>query len=145
LKAETATLNSSRDKAEQDSANAKNLVSKLNKEVSTQKSSIEAFKKALEKEKQDKEKLVKSAQSNVAANKKIIEAQAAAKKCEEALKAKTTEFESEKNVSTHVSLSFCMCKMTSQFDSPFSPLSARRVVEDHTDENEESNQDLEGC
>jgi nucleoprotein TPR len=99
LKAETVTLKSQKNKAEADSASAKQLVSRLNKEVSTQKSSIEAFKNALEKTKQEKEKLTKSAQSNAATNKKIAEAQAATKKSEDELKAKTAELESEKAVS----------------------------------------------
>jgi nucleoprotein TPR len=92
------SLKSLKEKAEKDSASAKGLVARLNKEVSTQKSSIEAFKNALEKTKEEKEKLTKSAQSNLASNKKIVEAQAAMKKSEDALKAKTTELESEKAV-----------------------------------------------
>lgn len=83
----------------EDSTSAKGLVSKLNKDISTQKSSIEAFKNALEKTKQEKDKLTKSAQSNAATNKKVAEAQAAAKKSEEALKTKTAELNSEKAVS----------------------------------------------
>lgn len=83
----------------EDSSSAKGLVSKLNKDISTQKSSIEAFKNALEKTKQEKDKLTKSAQSNAATNKKVADAQAAAKKSEEELKAKTAELDSEKAVS----------------------------------------------
>lgn len=93
------SLESLKDKAEKDSASAKSLIARLNKEISTQKSSIEAFKNALEKTKEEKEKLTKSAQSNLASNKKIAEAQAAMKKSEDALKDKTAELDSEKAVS----------------------------------------------
>jgi nucleoprotein TPR len=92
------SLESLKEKAEKDSASAKSLIARLNKEISTQKSSIEAFKNALEKTKEEKEKLTKSAQSNLASNKKIAEAQAATKKSEDALKDKTAELESEKAV-----------------------------------------------
>ena len=91
-------LKSQKGNAERDSASAKGLVARLNKEVSSQKASIDAFKAALEKTKAENEKLAKTAQSNEVINKKIAEAEAAAKKSEDALKAKITEHASEKSV-----------------------------------------------
>lgn len=111
MKAEAITLNSQKEKAEKDSASAKGLVARLNKEVSSQRTSIEAFKNALEKTKAEKDKLAKSSQLSEAANKKIAEAQAAAKKSEDELKAKTAEFTGEKAVSgvpPLVYLNFCV-------------------------------------
>ena len=47
----------------------------MNKEISTLKASIEAFKTALEKIKKEKEGMAKAAKSNTIANKKTAEAQ----------------------------------------------------------------------
>lgn len=102
LEAEMLVLKGQKEKAELDSANAKGVVARLNKEASTQKASIDAFKAALEKTKAENEKLAKSAQSNEVTKKKIAEAEAAAKKSEDALKDKITEHASERAVGGHM-------------------------------------------
>jgi nucleoprotein TPR len=86
LKGECASLNSLREKAVSESTNAKGIVTKLNKEIASQKASIEVFRTALEKAKKEKEELVVSSQASKATNKKIVEAQNAAKKAEEETK-----------------------------------------------------------
>ena len=50
-------------------------MSRLNKELTSQKASIEAFKTALEKTKKEKEEMAKAAKSNKLANKKIADSQ----------------------------------------------------------------------
>jgi len=50
-------------------------VNRLNKELTSQKASIEAFKTALEKTKKEKEEMAKAAKSNKLANKKIADSQ----------------------------------------------------------------------
>ena len=72
LKEECSSLKSKKEQADQGEAKAKSLVTRLNKEISSQKSSIEAFKAALEKSKKEKEEFVKS---GALAKKKIAETQ----------------------------------------------------------------------
>jgi len=89
LKGECVSLKSLKEKAVSESTNAKGIVTKLNKELASQKASIEVFRTALEKTKKEKEELLKSSKASKATNKKITEAQNAAKKAqEEAKKAK---------------------------------------------------------
>ena len=89
LKGECASFKSFKEKAVSESSKAKGIVTKLNKEIASQKASIEVFRTALEKTKKEKEELVTSAKANKATNKKITEAQIAAKKAqEETLKTK---------------------------------------------------------
>ena len=50
-------------------------MNRLNKELTSQKASIEAFKTALEKTKKEKEEMAKAAKSNKLTNKKIADSQ----------------------------------------------------------------------
>lgn len=86
LKGECASLQSLKEKAVSESTNAKGIVTKLNKEVATQKASIETLMTSLEKTKKEKEELVKSSKASKATNKKVTEAQNAAKKAQEETK-----------------------------------------------------------
>ena len=75
MKGECSTLKTQKEQADANTTQAKGLVTKLNKEVASQKKSIEVFKTALEKTKKEKEELTKAAKSNKLANKKISDAQ----------------------------------------------------------------------
>ncbi len=86
LKGECASLKSLKEKAVSESTSAKGIVTKLNKEVATQKASIETLMTSLEKTKKEKEELVKSSKASKATNKKVTEAQNAAKKAEDETK-----------------------------------------------------------
>ena len=75
LKKECSTLKTQKEAADGNSTKAKNIVTRLNKEISSQKASMEAFKTALEKTKKEKELLTKSAKAAQITSKKITEAQ----------------------------------------------------------------------
>eukprot|EP00579_Thalassiosira_antarctica_P013616 CAMPEP_0201939780 /NCGR_PEP_ID=MMETSP0903-20130614/43907_1 /ASSEMBLY_ACC=CAM_ASM_000552 /TAXON_ID=420261 /ORGANISM="Thalassiosira antarctica, Strain CCMP982" /LENGTH=2217 /DNA_ID=CAMNT_0048481399 /DNA_START=64 /DNA_END=6717 /DNA_ORIENTATION=- len=90
LKEELSSLKTKKEQADASSIKAKSLVTRLNKEISSQKASIGAFKAALEKTKKEKGE---SANSNIRANNKIAEAQAATQKAESGLKASKAEVE----------------------------------------------------
>ncbi len=72
LKSECGSLKS---QAEASAIKAEGLIASLNKEVTSQKASIGAFKAALEKTKKEKEELSKTASSNMLAMKKVVDAQ----------------------------------------------------------------------
>ena len=91
LKGECTSLKSLKEKAVAESSNAKGVVTKLNKEVASQKVSIEGFRKALEKANKEKDELVKSSKMNKATNKKIADAQNAAKKAQQETKSAKEE------------------------------------------------------
>ena len=75
MKEECTSLKTKKEQADASSIKAKSLVTRLNKEISSQKASIGAFKAALEKTKKEKGE---SANSNIRANNKIAEAQVSA-------------------------------------------------------------------
>ena len=75
LKGECSSLKTQKEQADATTTKAKGIVNRLNKELTSQKASIEAFKTALEKTKKEKEEMAKAAKSNKLANKKIADSQ----------------------------------------------------------------------
>lgn len=86
LKDECSSLKTQKEISDANTTKAEGLVTRLNKEIESQKASIAAFKNALEKTKKEKEELSKAASSNKITNMKIAAAQATTKKAEEELK-----------------------------------------------------------
>jgi len=85
LKEECASLKTKKEQADANFVKTKGTVTRLNKEISSHKASIEMFKASLQKSNKEKE------DSTKLANKKIAEAQAATKKAESHLKQAKTE------------------------------------------------------
>ena len=75
LKGECSSLKTQKDLSDVNMAKAEGLVACLNKEVESQKASIEAIKNKLEKAKREKEELSKAASANRLSNMKIAAAQ----------------------------------------------------------------------
>jgi nucleoprotein TPR len=75
LKGECELLKSQKELSDANTAKAEGLVTRLSKEIESQKASIVAFKNALEKTKKEKEELSKTASSNKITNTKIAAAQ----------------------------------------------------------------------
>jgi nucleoprotein TPR len=75
LKGECSSLKTQKDLSDANMAKAEGLVARLNKEVESQKASIEAIKNELKKTKREKEELSKAASVNRLSNMKIAAAQ----------------------------------------------------------------------
>ena len=75
LRCECESLKAQKELSDANTAKADGLVTRLNKEIESQKASIAAFKNALEKTKKEKEELSKAASSNKIINTKMAAAQ----------------------------------------------------------------------